>query len=537
MAGQDTDLAPAEREDAATPSRARNGAGPAAHHGVIDTGRSSSNVDVVALCRESDDLLTTDRGITLAAGTRQVREPAVAAAESSAAPGSPLVLDTAPGEARGDTLYGGIELSATAAILEEVAPTDESEHAGSGNGVVTDTAMELADGGGHGNNGSLSLPMRGAASPTTAEPAFEQLAEANGALSPEPAVAESAPSESETAQTPDVSDHVAGPPSTLAGTPLDESTAAQASEVPGIAVPFALASEDAVATRPIETITEPPTATLTVTEPLIPVVPPPMEPPSPPLGAEPPPPPAAPPPDGEEEEGATMTIIEHLEELRRRMTISAIAVVVSAVGGWFLVAPVLKYLQGYVTDFSHDAKFISLSVLGPLALQIKLAFVFGLIIGSPVVLYQIWSFVAPGLTRRERRYALPFSLLGSFLFAAGATAGIVVVPLALRFLLAFFPTLHLDKILDINGYVMFIVLIAVIFGVTFELPIFMVGLSLTRLVNSRFFIQKFKIAIFVIYGAAMVITPGVDFISPLILGTVLVGLYWVGVLLIRFTGR
>jgi sec-independent protein translocase protein TatC len=230
-----------------------------------------------------------------------------------------------------------------------------------------------------------------------------------------------------------------------------------------------------------------------------------------------------------------MTIIEHLEELRRRMIISAVAVVVGAVVAWFFVPHLADFLERSAR--SMGTNFVILSVLGPLALQIKLAFLVGLIFGSPVVLYEIWAFVAPGLTRRERRYALPFSLIGSALFAIGAGTGILVIPLALRFLLSFFPVFQLERLLDLNSYIMFIVLIAVIFGITFELPIFMVGFSLLGVVNSRFFIRKFKVAIFILYGVSMVITPGADFVSPLILGTFLVALYWLGVSFIRFTGR
>jgi sec-independent protein translocase protein TatC len=263
--------------------------------------------------------------------------------------------------------------------------------------------------------------------------------------------------------------------------------------------------------------------------------PPSIEPPAPPLAATPPPPPAAPPPGDDEEAGATMTIIEHLEELRHRVTISAISVVVGAVIGWFIVPHVVQYLEDGARNLG--GKFFSPTILGPFGLELKLSFLIGLIISSPMVLYQIWGFIAPGLTRRERRYALPFSLIGGALFAGGAVTGVLIVPLAIRFLIHFFSVLDLEQLLDIDKYIMFIALIAVIFGITFELPIFMVGFSLLGVVNSRFFIQKFRIAIFVIYGVSMVITPGADLISPLVLGTFLIVLYWLGVLLIRVIGR
>ncbi len=266
------------------------------------------------------------------------------------------------------------------------------------------------------------------------------------------------------------------------------------------------------------------------------IVAPPPAPPAPPStqSTQPvPPPEPAPNADDQLDEGGSMTIIEHLEELRRRLFVSAVAIVLGSVVGWFLVPAILSYLQ----DYAPGVTFISTTVLGPLALKIKLSFLIGLVVGSPAILYEIWAFVAPGLTRKERRYAIPFSLLGSLLFAGGAATGLFVIPLALRFLLLFFPELHLGEFIDINGYVMFIALIAIIFGVTFELPIFMTGFSLIGLTSSQFFIKRFKIAIFIMYGVAMIITPGVDFVSPLVLGTILTVLYWVGVLLIRIVGR
>ncbi|MCL4545057.1 MAG: twin-arginine translocase subunit TatC [Chloroflexi bacterium] len=260
---------------------------------------------------------------------------------------------------------------------------------------------------------------------------------------------------------------------------------------------------------------------------------PPVVPPPPSLADSSPTPP--PPSDDESDDDKSMTLIEHLEELRHRMTIGAISVVVGAIIGWFIVPHLVTYLEG--AAIQDGARFFSQTVLGPFGLQIKLAFFTGLVLASPVVLYQVWAFVAPGLTRKERRYALPFSLIGGALFAAGAVTGVLIVPLAIRFLTSFFPVLNLEKLLDINSYIMFVAVIALIFGITFELPIFMVGFSLLGVVSSKFFIQRFKIAVFIIFGTSMIITPGADLVSPTVLGTFLVILYWLGVLLIRIIGR
>ncbi|MCL4541326.1 MAG: twin-arginine translocase subunit TatC [Chloroflexi bacterium] len=264
---------------------------------------------------------------------------------------------------------------------------------------------------------------------------------------------------------------------------------------------------------------------------------PPAEPPVSSLSGDPSEQEPPPPPSGEnaEEDSKSMTLIEHLEELRQRMTISAISIIVGAIIGWFLAPHLVKYLEEAAT--ADGARFFSPSVLGPFALQLKLAFFCGIVLASPMILYQIWAFVAPGLTRRERRYALPFSLIGSILFVIGAVTGVLIVPLAIRFLTSFFPVLNLENLLDINSYIMFVAVISLIFGITFELPIFMTGFSLLGFVSSRFFIQRFKVALFIIYGVSMLITPGADLVSPLVLGTFLVILYWLGVLLIRLIGR
>jgi len=157
---------------------------------------------------------------------------------------------------------------------------------------------------------------------------------------------------------------------------------------------------------------------------------------------------------------------------------------------------------------------------------------------APGVLYVLMALtVNPVLA--VTLFCLPWgaTFVGGALFAGGTVVGVLIVPLAIQFLTHFFQVLDLEQLLDINSYIMFIVLIAVIFGITFELPIFMVGFSLLGIVNSRFFIQKFRVAIFVIFGVSMVITPGADLVSPLVLGTFLIVLYWLGVLLIRIIGR
>ncbi len=245
----------------------------------------------------------------------------------------------------------------------------------------------------------------------------------------------------------------------------------------------------------------------------------------------PPPPPAG----SEEEEGGTMTIIEHLEELRVRLMWCLGAIGLGAFAGWFLVPGAIEAMQAPL--IAHGVPMVMLTAFGPFVLNIKLAFIFGTVLASPILLYQIWGFIAPGLTRNEKTYARPFVLLGSLLFVAGAATGFYIFPLGIAFALTFFPALHVTALIEADKYVSFIGWIMLVFGVTYELPVFLVFLSLIGVITSQGLAQRRKAAFVIIFIVATVITPGADFISPIIMGIILCTLYESSIWLARAVGR
>lgn len=242
----------------------------------------------------------------------------------------------------------------------------------------------------------------------------------------------------------------------------------------------------------------------------------------------------------EEEEEAgekTMTIMEHLQELRFRLAVSAGAIVVGMIPGWFLY----HWPNGGVFAFLYEPlqSFGKLNYFGPLdgfTLQLKISAVTGTVIALPVLLYQMWAFIAPGLTKRERKHSIPFVMLGLFLFLAGAYTGWRILPLATNFLLGF-TTPDLQPVIEANKWISFVGIIMLIFGVSFELPLVLVFLCQLGIITSTWLIQKLRYAIFIIFIASMIITPGADPVSPVVLGTIMSGLYLFAIGLAKLIGK
>ena len=236
----------------------------------------------------------------------------------------------------------------------------------------------------------------------------------------------------------------------------------------------------------------------------------------------------------EDESGEkTMTIMEHLQELRFRLAVGAGAVVAGMIPGWFLFEWVFALLREPIQ------KLGPLHYFGPLdafTLQLKIAAVTGTVIAMPVLLYQLWAFIAPGLTKKERKHSIPFVLLGLVLFLGGAYTGYRILPLAMNFLLGFTSD-DLQPVLDANKYLSFVGIIMLIFGLSFELPLVLVFLCQLDIISSRWLVQKLRYAIFILFIFSMLITPGADPISPLVLGTIMTGLYFLAILLAKLIGK
>lgn len=207
-----------------------------------------------------------------------------------------------------------------------------------------------------------------------------------------------------------------------------------------------------------------------------------------------------------------MSIIEHLTELRRRLVISAVAIALGAVLAFGFYNRILSYLIQPYCDTLPRGKPCSLYITDPLegfATRLKVATWVGFMLSSPVVLYQLWRFITPGLNPREKRYAVPFVASSVVLFCLGALMARLTFPEALKFLLSIGGS-GLTPILSPSKYLRLVILVALAFGVAFLFPVLLVFLELAGILTSRRLAGWRRPAIVVIFIIAAVITPSQD---------------------------
>ncbi len=233
-----------------------------------------------------------------------------------------------------------------------------------------------------------------------------------------------------------------------------------------------------------------------------------------------------------------MTLGEHLAELRRRVVVSVVAFAVGATVAFIVYPHILHFLQApycRVAGPKHCQLYVT-SPLDGLSLRIKLATYGGAFLASPVILWELWRFITPGLHRNEKRYAVPFIVSSIVLFAFGAFLAFVTFPHALQFLQNIGgPTL--EQIYDPNKYLGLIVALMVVFGLTFEFPVILVSLELVGVLSPRQLSSWRRWAIVLIVVFAAVITPSGDPFSMMALAVPLYVFYEVSIVIGRFLRR
>jgi sec-independent protein translocase protein TatC len=241
----------------------------------------------------------------------------------------------------------------------------------------------------------------------------------------------------------------------------------------------------------------------------------------------------------------TMTLVEHLGELRTRLLVSLFAIGLGVVVGWFLYPHVFSFLKHpYCSIIAHTPQLnpfpgkrcvlVFTSVAQPFLVKIKVASFLGIGIALPVVLYEVWAFITPGLTTKERRFALPFVLASLVLFALGAWFAFVTLPKALNFLLGFAGTKDVVAVLDIAKYISFVLLLVVVFGLSFEFPLLLVSLVVVGVLTSARLRHYRRHAILGIAIFAAVITPSQDWFTMTAMMVPLVVFYELSILVSRF---
>jgi sec-independent protein translocase protein TatC len=234
-----------------------------------------------------------------------------------------------------------------------------------------------------------------------------------------------------------------------------------------------------------------------------------------------------------------MTVVEHLVELRRRVVISIVAI---AVGGAIAFALYGRILSFFVHPYCqvvgphHPCQLFVTGPLDGLSIRIKIAGYGGLFLGSPVVLWQLWRFVTPGLEPKEKRYAIPFVVASIVLFVLGAGLAYLTFPHALSFLVAVGGP-SLQQIYSPSSYLSLIVLLMAAFGATFEFPVLLVCLELAGVLTPARLAAWRRRAIVVLVAAAAVITPSSDPFSMLVLAVPMCLFYEAAIVIGRLLGR
>jgi sec-independent protein translocase protein TatC len=227
---------------------------------------------------------------------------------------------------------------------------------------------------------------------------------------------------------------------------------------------------------------------------------------------------------------ARMTILEHLTELRDRLLKAVIALVVGVVAGTFFAPRVLQLLVDPLGELTP----IAIAPTESVGVYFKVSIVIGLVIAMPVIVYQLFQFVAPGLERHERRYVLIGAPAAAISFAAGVVfAALVLIPAAMPFLRGFLAGI-VEQRYSINEYISFVSTILLWAGLVFETPLVMYFLAKLGVATPQAFGKARRVVVIGAAAGAAVITPTTDPVNMLLIMGPFLLLYELGILLARF---
>jgi sec-independent protein translocase protein TatC len=234
----------------------------------------------------------------------------------------------------------------------------------------------------------------------------------------------------------------------------------------------------------------------------------------------------------EEQEEGKMSFLAHLGELRYRIVVSLCAIGI----GFILTFTQSEHIITWLAR-PLPVKLAFLEPTEPFWVNFKVALVAGAFLVLPVLLYQVWAFVAPGLLPHERKFALPFVILSTLFFAVGAAFALtIIVPFAVKFLVAY-KTENLVPTISVNRYVDFVLKFTIAFGLVFELPLGITLASRLGLVTPKFLAKNRKYAILLCFVAAAILTPTPDAFNQTLMAGPLILLYEAGIVAARIFGK
>ena len=222
-----------------------------------------------------------------------------------------------------------------------------------------------------------------------------------------------------------------------------------------------------------------------------------------------------------------MSLMEHLDELRKRLVHSIIYLVLGCIGAGIFYKQLVAFIQAPLTHIGKSLVFTH--PMDPLNLDMQVALIGGAILASPFILYQVWLFIAPGLYQKERRFVVPFMAATVGLFLGGAAFGYYyVLPGAMQILIVDFGK-NFTPMVTIEEYSSFFLSIILGLGISFELPILIFFLALFGIVSPKFLWKNIRYAVLVITLLAAIVTPTPDATTMVLFMGVLLGLYFIGI--------
>ena len=232
--------------------------------------------------------------------------------------------------------------------------------------------------------------------------------------------------------------------------------------------------------------------------------------------------------DSEKEPMPTMGFLDHLEELRKRIVYSIVAVAVGTGLSWGYRERIYAVMQRPIMDaLRHHGlaeKLVYLNPTDPFNLYLKIAMLAGLFLTSPFVLYQVWMFISPGLYRNEKRYVMPFMVSTITLFTLGGYFGYrIAYPRALDFFIGF--SGQFQPMITVGEYTQLFLSIVLGMGLIFEMPILVFFLAFMGIMTPSFMIKNFRYAILVIFVLAAIVTPTPDIVNMCVFAAPMLALY------------
>lgn len=222
-----------------------------------------------------------------------------------------------------------------------------------------------------------------------------------------------------------------------------------------------------------------------------------------------------------------MTIFEHISELRKRLLVMVVFFILAVIVSFFLSQPLIRYLQ--TSDYAKDLTMNAFRLTDPFKVYMEMTLYLAVVIILPVILYQLWAFISPGLYEKERKITLSYIPIAVILFLAGiAFSYFILFPLIIQFMMQLSTQMDINPVIGINEYFSFLFQITLPFGILFELPIVILFLTRLGIITPMFLGRIRKYAYFALVVLSAFITPP-DVMSQIVVGVPLIILYEISI--------